>query len=267
MFPSVCARLCGAVLASALTVGIVAGAQAATINQTTINLTSFDRAGLAGAQAARADFLASHTIRNLRSETFEDKAAWNGSHGTTNPQNTNAGSFTSLGGLGSGASKINGGAGLEVRGDNDMSWGRFNADKLDSDLIGGKWLDSNDTLGMKWDIGGLGKFNTLAFFLIDAADVGGKFSIKVGETLFSQVLGGDGRTKNGNVQLVTILLPEAVRDLTVELFHNRTNDGFGIDGATIANVAPVPVPPAAALLISGVLALGAVRRRRQASRA
>ena len=38
--------------------------------------------------------------------------------------------------------------------------------------IGGNWLDSNDTHGMRWDIAGLGKFNTLSFFLIDAADVG-----------------------------------------------------------------------------------------------
>lgn len=262
MFSSVSTRVCGAVFAVALTVGIGAGAQAATVN-----LTSFGRSDLAGAQQARGDFLDSHTIKNLRAETFEGKAAWDGSHGTTNPQNTKVGSFTSLGGLGSGASKINDGAGLEVRGDNDMNWGRFNADKLDNDLIGGKWLDSNDTLGMKWDISGLGKFNTLAFFLIDAADVGGKFSIKVGQSLFSQVLGGDGLTKNGNIQLVTILLPEAVSHLTVELFHDRLNDGFGVDGATIANVAPVPVPPAAALLVSGLFALGVARRRRRPAQA
>lgn len=138
-----------------------------------------------------------------------------------------------------------------------MRWGRFST----SDVLGGKWLDSNDTYGMKWDIGGLGKFNSLSFFLIDAADVGAKFSIKVGETLFSQVLGAGGRALNGNIQLVTILLPQAVSHLTVELFNNRLNDGFGIDGASIAKVAPVPLPPAAALLGTGLLALGLLRRR------
>ena len=107
---------------------------------------------------------------------------------------------------------------------------------------------------------GLGKFNSLSFFLIDAADVGAS-SIKVGETLFSQVLGAGGRTLNGNIQLVTILLPQAVSHLTVELINNRLNDGFGIDGASIAKVAPVPLPPAAALLGTGLLALGLLRRR------
>ena len=43
--------------------------------------------------------------------------------------------------------------------------------------LGGNWLDSNDNLGVRWDIDGLGKFNTLAFFLLDVADVGGNFSM------------------------------------------------------------------------------------------
>lgn len=258
MFTRVCARVCGAFVATALSVGFAAGASAATIN-----LTAFDRSDLAGARQARADFLDSHAVGDLRVETFEGKAAWNGATGTTNPGNTNAGDFTTLGGRGSGASHINGGTGLEVRGDNRMAWGRFNTD---DGVIGGKWLDSNDTSGMRWDIGGLGAFDTLAFFLTDVADVGGKFSIKVGETLFSQVLGAGGRLRNGNIQFVTILLPEAVTDLTVELFNDRLNDGFGIDGATVGTIAPVPVPPAAALLASGVIALGAVRRRRRTAR-
>lgn len=252
------ARFGGAFLAAVLLTSLATGAGAATVN-----LTGFARSDLAGAQAARESFLASHKVENLRTETFADKAAWNGTSGTSNPQNTRVGSFTSLGGIGSGGSHIDGGTGLEVRGDNDMKWGRFSA----SNALGGKWLDSNDTYGMKWDIGGVGKFNSLSFFLIDAADACGKFSIKVGQTLFSQVLGAAGRTLNGNIQLVTILLPEAVDHLTVELFHDRLNDGFGIDGATIARVAPVPVPPAAALLATGLLALGALRRRRGAARA
>ncbi len=262
MFTSICVRLRGVLVVSALSMALAAGAEAATVN-----LTSFNRSDLVGAQKAHDDFLSQYTVKSQRSETFGDKAAWNGSTGTTNPRDTSVGSFTTLGGTGSGASHINGGTGLEVRGDNNMNWGRFNADRLDNDLIGGKWLDSNDTLGMKWEIGGLGAFNALSFFLIDAADVGGKFSIKVGESLFSQVLGAGGRTANGNIQLVTILLPEAVSNLTVELFNDRLNDGFGIDGASVSNVAPIPVPPAAALLVTGVLALGAISRRRARARA
>ena len=48
------------------------------------------------------------------------------------------------------ASAIHGGAGLEVRSDNSMPWGRYNADALPAGL-GGQWLDSNDTQGMTGD--------------------------------------------------------------------------------------------------------------------
>ena len=60
-----------------------------------------------------------------------------------------------------------------------------------------------------------------------------------------------------------IVLSEAVTNLTVELMHDMTNDGFGIDGATVG-LAPVPLPPAALLLGSGLLGLVALRRRRTA---
>ena len=255
------ARLFGPMLAAALAAGLGSGAQAATVN-----LTSFNRADLAAARQAGKDLLAGQKVSNLHVETFEGKPAWNGSSGTTNPQNTKVGSFTSITDLGHGAghSVINGGAGLEVRGDNDMAWGRYNADEL-APGIGGEWLDSNDTQGMRWDIAGLGKFNTLSFFLIDAADVGAQFSIKVGDTLFSQILGAGGRTLDGNIQLVTILLDSTVDSLSVALFNDRLNDGFGVDGVMVAHVAPVPVPPAAALLVSGILAFGAFRRRRGAA--
>jgi hypothetical protein len=167
-------------------------------------------------------------------------------------------------GPGTGQSVINGGTSLEVRSDNGMAWGRYNADGSGG-LISGNWIDSNDNHGMRWDVDTGAKFNALSFFLIDAADVGGKFSMKIGDTLYSTILGGDGRLANGNIQLVTILLDKAVSSLTVELFHNRTNDGFGVDGAAAMQIAPVPVPPAAALLVSGLAAFGVFRRRRRAA--
>ena len=64
-----------------------------------------------------------------------------------------------------------------------MPWGRYNTDAGSG---GRKWLDSNDNTGIKWKIGGIGKFNAVTFFVIDAADVGGKFSIKVGDTAVLQ---------------------------------------------------------------------------------
>ena len=137
-----------------------------------------------------------------------------------------------------------------------MPWGRYTT----SPVLGGNWLDSNDNLGMRWEIGGIGKFDSLAFFVLDAADVGGKFSIKVGDTLFSNLAGAGGKLRNGNIQFVRIMLSEAVNHLTVELMHDRTNDGFGIDGAAVA-LAPVPLPPAAFLLLTGIAGIAGLRRR------
>jgi hypothetical protein len=235
--------------------------QAAVVN---LSLQQFDRTQLAQAQQVRGDFLASHDAKAIHEETFEKQKAWDGKSGTSNPQSTRVGSFSALTdlGRGTGQSVINGGASVEVRGDNAMAWGRYNADG-NGGLVSGNWIDSNDNRGMRWDVDTGEKFNALSFFLIDAADVGGKFSMKIGDTLYSTVLGASGRLANGNIQLVTILLDKAVSTLTVEMFHDRTNDGFGIDGASAMRVAPIPVPPAAALLVSGLAALGFVRRRRR----
>ena len=100
--------------------------------------------------------------------------------------------------------------------------------------------------------------------MLDAADVGGKFSIKVGDTLYSNIAGAAGKLANGNIHLVKIMLAEAVTSLTVELMHDRTNDGFGIGGATVG-LAPVPLPPAALLLGTALLGLVGFGRRRAAT--
>jgi hypothetical protein len=250
-------RLAGAACALLLSAGMGFAA--------TLDVTHFARSDYAAAKAALDAFQAGtdgsigagQRLEATRTEDFEGFQAWNGTSGAANPT-TQVGRFSSLGGVGTGGSAVNGGTGLQVRHDNPWVWGRFNTAGVD-----GKWLDSNDTLGMRWEVSGLGKFNALAFLLTDVADVGAVFSIKVGETLFSSVVGAGGRTENGSVQLVRILLPETVSSLVVELRNDRLNDGFGIDGATIAHVAPVPVPPAALLLLSGGLALAGLKARRR----
>jgi MYXO-CTERM domain-containing protein len=225
----------------------------------TLQADNYARSEFGAARNAMNDFLTGNRIRGL--ETFEGHPAWNGASGTSNPRNTNVGSFTTLGGHGTGGAAVNGGRSLEVRGDNTMPWGRYNTDTT-SNSLGGNWLDTNDTYGMKWEVAGLGRFDTLAFFLTDVADVGATFSIKVGDELFSDIAGSTGRIANGSIHLIRIALDRAVENLTVELIHDRLNDGFGIDGATVVEVAPVPVPPAAALLVTGLAAFAGLRRRR-----
>lgn len=246
----------GLLLAATMAVGPVA---AATVD---LEFDRFSRSKLAEAQAAQADFLAGHTVSNLHVEGFEGYRAWNGKKGKANPRSTAVGSFTAVGKHGTGHSVVSTGKKAQVRKDDPMPWGRYNTDAAAGSR---KWLDSNDNTGIKWKVGGVGEFNALSFLVSDAADVGGKFSIKVGDKLYSDIAGSKRRLKNGNVHFVRILLDEAVENLTVVLKHNRTNDGFGIDGMAVANVAPVPLPPAAALLLTGVAAIAGLRRRTAAT--
>jgi hypothetical protein len=94
----------------------------------------------------------------------------------------------------------------------------------------------------------------------------GAFSIKVGDTLFSDLSGGT-KLKNGNIYFLRILLPETVDKLTVRFSHNFKNNGFGFDGAIVGEIAPIPVLPAAALLVPALALLAGVGRRTRARRA
>ena len=53
--------------------------------------------------------------------------------------------------------------------------------------------------------------------------------------------------------------------LTIRLSHDIANDGFGIDGLVVGKAAPVPLPPAAALLLTGLFGLLGLRRRARAA--
>jgi hypothetical protein len=248
---------CGMLAAAALVMAAPAGA-------VSLEMTKFSREHAASAQTKMSDFLSSHKVSNLKVETFEGQKAWNGKSGSANPQDTKVGSFKAAGKRGSGRSTISTGHKLQVRNDNSMKWGRYNSKTPAKNIVGNNWLDSNDNQRIAWTVKGDGKFNTVGLYLTDIADAGGKFSIKVGKTVFSDLAGSTRRLKSGTVHFVLITLDELVDSVRISLGHDRRNDGFGIDGAMVANVAPVPLPPAAALLLTGVVAIGGLRYRRKA---
>jgi hypothetical protein len=240
--------------------GLFAAALATSAGAASLQIDAFDRSDLAAARTAMQAFTAApqagRTINASRTEDFESFSAWNGKTGATDPV-TAVGRFVAAGGTGHAGDTINGGKSLQVRNDNPLRSTRYDTNG------GSNWLDSNDTLGMNWEVGGLPKFNAIAFLLTDVADQGARFSLDVGGSLFGSI--GDGsRFADGGLYLVRVLLPETVSSLSIAMLNDKLNDGFGIDEAMVAQIAPVPVPPAALLMLTGVAGIAALRRRRAA---
>jgi hypothetical protein len=164
---------------------------------------------------------------------------------------TNVGTFTGKGVAGSGRSVCGDTSSVQVK-DLDFAapYGRYNPE-------GSKWIDSNDLKKLTWEVDIGMPFRALSFGVVDAHDQKDSFfeiALKGGAAHWSI----DQREGNGLLHWITVTFHDAVDGATLA-FSTRHNDGYGLVGI---KVAPVPLPAASWLLVSGALALAGLRRRR-----
>jgi hypothetical protein len=200
-------------------------------------------------------------------EDFETLGTTRGEGEVAGPLSTAVGTFVTAGGVGSGGTVTglpgNTGRHLALRDGN--VFGRNNAVP-----VGGGWfLDSNDTAGMIWNVSVGGLFDTVAFVLSDASDVGAYLRITAGNLVHEMRTGG--ALPDGSDRLVVVSFGQAVASAQIALVNYTAfgggtlarNDGFSVDGAQV-RLSAVPVPAAGLLMIAGLGALAAVRARRRA---
>lgn len=167
---------------------------------------------------------------------------------------TAVGSFSSLGGTGSGGSVVGSGTGLSLKtAASGNAFGRSNGTPG-----GAWWLDSNDTFGIGWTVSTGTAFDVIAFMLSDAADVGATLTVSADGTVLDQILNRANATRS----LVVISFGAPVLTAGINLRNDRLNDGLGIDEALVG-IAPVPLPAGGLLLLSALGGVALVRRRRK----
>jgi len=126
-------------------------------------------------------------------------------------------------------------------------YGRFNPD-------GGAWVDSNDVRSMLWSVDVGRAVRSVSFALTDAHDQPRSHFRIEAEGATWRI---EEREANGTLHLVKILFDVPTANPEVRFF-TRLNDGYGL---AQVSVQPVPVPPAALLLLSGVGVFAVMRRR------
>jgi hypothetical protein len=255
-------RLLAAAAALALTAGV---AQAATITVSKFTKTNYiNEVATFGPSVVR--------------ENFENYVVGNVGNGTDNPGfGTNVGTFWTMGGTGSGGTVRDpnpdlDGTKLAIR--TGSVYGRSSTTDLlasptnidnPNDGILDKFLDSNDTFGIRWNVDIGSMFTKLVFVLTDATDVGAQMTIKT-EGASNAYLFGLGEA---NRRLVVIDFGGAVPWAEITFFNSNKNTGEGFinDGFSIDDVAvsAVPLPAPALMLLAGLGGLAALRRKRAAA--
>jgi hypothetical protein len=246
-------RLCAGVVVGLATLG-AAGTEAATLFVS-------DRAGRLAAERPGLD-------SQRRSLDLSGHALC----GNTGTLSTNVGTFARTGGPAGSGSSICGDTSAPQVKDGTLRnlYGRFNPFPVET-----RWIDSNDLTDVDWVIDtvalGLAPLAGLEFALIDAHDQ--PLRGYGPESFFHMFVNGiemfsiPERQPNANVIWLTLLFDEPVDRLTIS-FLTRHNDGYGI-AADVSlspiSVPPIPLPPAALLLVGSVLLLVRVRGSRAAA--
>lgn len=122
-----------------------------------------------------------------------------------------------------------------------------------------QWLDSNDADEVVWSILA-GNYNALGFYLSDPNDQGAALRLEFADGTVSEDLQLNSPLSNGNISFITLFSDIAFTSASL-VFNNGTgeNDGWGIDGITLAKV---PEPGTLALLGLGLAGLTVARRRK-----
>lgn len=170
--------------------------------------------------------------------------------------------FERLGNCGGGHSVVNDGCSVVMKNNPAAphAFGRFDPPPQDY------WIDSQDIDELKWTVSNDQAFTSMTFALTDAHDQANSWfdmSFLDGDDWVS-IWSLPTQLGNGNLQWLRVDFGNAV---TSAAFQFSTKVGGGYDGYGISSLsvdlAPVPVPGAAMLLLTGGAALVGLRARKK----